>query len=486
MSTKTSLPKRVFLIVISSFVIVMILVRVVFYFTGDDFFYHLKVKDMERRAEAIAERLEKIADHVDITNNIYFHAIRVGGVVRVYDLDGNLTYSSLPLKDDLSGSLQNGSLPAPIINVNVLKAKLRNSPDGAFRYTDEVRQVEWLNYKLRTPSYYILISMALPTIHDSVLIFGNILNLTLLIAFIAAIFASILVAHHISKPLLELNQIAAELGELNFSNRYTSTRKDEIGQLGATLNNLAERLKSTIDRLHQELRKERTTEQQRRNFVARASHELQTPLAVINGYTEALQDGVVENDQELADYYSIIRSEIAKLSKMVRDLLELSRLEAPEFTIQMHTLNCNELICGIVEKLHASYNLPDQRIETNLGKTSYLVQGDSLRLEQAISNILNNALRHTPEGGIIRITADRVGLDVKYSIYNSGSHISESNLSLIWDSFYTTDIDKGTSGGTGLGLAIAKQIFLRHDCLFGAENTPDGVIFWFTIKLVGE
>lgn len=485
MRFKKSLSARVFLTVFSALVVVLLLSRLGFHYLADDFYYNIKTQEMQQTATSIASMLEYESDKDTINDELQHQATLLGGIIFVSDKSNNIIYSSITLRGNRNfgnpmqpGMGQHMNPYRNIITPSNLRA------DNIYYSINESDQMHLINYKLEGDYYDIVTALPVPAIDDTIEAISKIFNYVIALALIVALITSIFVARNISYPLIELNNVATELGQLNFSSRYEIKRDDEIGQLGNTINNLAIQLQQTISRLKQELQKERHSEKLRRNFVARASHELQTPLAVINGYTEALQDGVVENEEEKEYFYNIIKDETVKLSSMVHDLLELSRLENPEFTINKKIFALDALLIQLVEKqLHINETNSISVITAELGQ-EYLVNGDKMRIEQAVNNILRNAVRHTPQDGFIKITAERVGKELTVNIINSGSHIDEVNLPNIWDSFYTTDVDGGTTGGTGLGLAIAKQIFLRHNCVFGAENIAEGVRFWFTIGLI--
>ena len=222
----------------------------------------------------------------------------------------------------------------------------------------------------------------------------------------------------------------------------------------------------------------------RRNFVARASHELQTPLSIIKGYTEALNDDVVDSPEEQQEYYSIIESETQKLSKMVLELLELSKLENPEYNFDKKDFEFGSFVKSIVKKFQEASIEKTKNISFHFNglDAKPIVYGDKNRLEQAINNIIKNALNHTNKNGEIHINLIEENNEITLEIFNTGSYIPEDNLASIWDSFYTTNIEKESGSGSGLGLAIAKQIFLRHNAIFGAKNEPKGVKFWFSLK----
>lgn len=467
---KSSLSRRVFFTVLLALTIILLISRIGIHYFADEFYYKIKEQKMKETSMEVVEFINNTANVNLINKYIYRKANVLGGTILVADKSGNTLYSNL----NLSATMRHGG-----DNQAMLK-RFNSALAKSLYYTKSSDDSEWVAYKLETANLVVLSRISVPSIDDSLKAIGTIFNYITLIAFFIAIGASFLVAKNISKPLLELNSVAKDLSELNFSSRSKIKRKDEIGQLGETINNMAQRLQTTISRLKQELVKERDSEKVRRAFVARASHELRTPLAVISGYTEALQDNIAENDIEKQRYYNIIKNESIKLNSLVQDMLELTRLENPEFSINKEDFDIVKLINSLIEK-QLKIN-KDISITTSNLNNSFVINGDARRIEQAISNIFRNALRHTEQQGSINISAEQSGNSITISIENSGSYIDEESLPHIWDSFYTTDKGEATSDGTGLGLSIVKNIFLKHNCLFGAENTTSGVKFWFTIS----
>ena len=466
-----SLSKRIFITVLFALTIILLISRLGIYYFADDFYYKSKEQKMKETSKQVVEFIAKTANkNNSIARYINKQANILGGTIVVTDKNNNILYSNLRFQASLSGGTR----------ASIMLKRLNTTLAKSLYYTKSSDDSEWIEYKHETDELIVSSRISVPSIDDSLKSIGTMFNYITLIAFFIAIAASYFAARNISRPLLELNSVATDLSELNFSSRFKIKRKDEIGQLGNTFNNMAQRLQTTISRLKQELRKEKDSEKVRRAFVARASHELRTPLAVISGYTEALQDNVADGEEDKQRYYDIIKNESVKLNSLVQDMLELTRLENPEFSINKEDFDLINLVINLVEK-QLKFNSNDIQIKVSNLPSSFIVNGDQRRIEQAVSNIFRNALRHTSNNGFININAEQNGNDITINIENSGSHIDEDSLPHIWDSFYTTDKGEGTSDGTGLGLSIVKNILLKHNCLFGAENTSTGVKFWFTI-----
>lgn len=337
------------------------------------------------------------------------------------------------------------------------------------------QDISWLSYLTQTQDGNLLLgrisyesmNAVVHIVQQFLLYFG------IAIAVALVIFA-FLFARSISRPLRKLNAIAFEMGKLNFSMRYEGKRMDEIGQLGNTLNGLTGKLENTIAQLTGELSKEKTLEKMRTQFTAQVSHELQTPLSVIKGYAEALADNVYTG-QEATGVYYILLGEAQKISNMVDDLLDLSQMEAGAYVVRKQKFSLYKLLHKIYEHYR---KLPSNKQYELHFHTHYpkdgICFGDPLRIEQAIRNILTNAIKHVASGGSINITLFKTDHQTHIEIENDGERIPTRELQHIFDSYYQGNTEKK---GTGLGLAITRHIVKLHDGKITARNTENGVVF---------
>ncbi|MDX1357298.1 MAG: HAMP domain-containing sensor histidine kinase [Clostridia bacterium] len=337
---------------------------------------------------------------------------------------------------------------------------------------------DWLSYVIKTSDGNIVLSRISYTSMDSVvgLVQTFFLYFGLLLGTIFIIFAYIF-SKSMSKPLKELNEIAQKMGRLDFTLKYEGKRKDEIGTLGKTLNEITDQLENTISQLQGELSKERTLDKMKTQFTAQVSHELQTPLSVIKGYAEALSDEIYSSEETPA-VYEILLTETNKITGMVDDLLDLSQMESGAYIIRKSRF----AIYSMLEKLFNRHkNLPYDKdfkmIINSMCDRNFLYSGDEIRLEQAVRNILSNAIKHVDDNGVIHLEADCRG-PLTISIFNSGGQIPEKDLPFIFDSYYQ---GSNKRSGTGLGLAISSHIIKLHGGTLDVLNTGDGVQFKITL-----
>ncbi|HBM75311.1 MAG TPA: two-component sensor histidine kinase [Clostridiaceae bacterium] len=312
------------------------------------------------------------------------------------------------------------------------------------------------------------------------------LGLVILVVILSFIYSSM-----VSKPLVSLNNTALKMAELDFSSKCEVKSNDEIGNLSSTLNFLSDKLGTTLkelksanEKLQADIDKERSIEKMRKEFIAGVSHELKTPVSLIEGYAEGLKDNIVEGEDR--DFYmDVIIDEAKNMGKLVNDMLDLSQLDSGNYKLSQHPFIIDSFISYIVKKYSNLLHQKDITLNMKFENENIQVFGDKFRIEQVIINMLNNAIKHTPEGGLININIMDGDDIVTVEIENQGEHIGEEDMENIWDRFYRTDKSRSRdSGGTGLGLAIAKDILLLHQSSFGVVNTDLGVKFYFTLKKV--
>jgi signal transduction histidine kinase len=285
------------------------------------------------------------------------------------------------------------------------------------------------------------------------------INLTLfygaLIGAVIALLLGIFLSRTLTRPIRELTQATHAVSEGDLSQQVPIRSNDELGELAKAFNKMSNELSRSIN--------------SRRQMTADIAHELRTPLSLILGHAEAVHDGVL---QPTRDNFEIIREEATRLEHLVDDLRILSLADAGELTINLQTIEPERL----VQEVAALYQYQTQRmnITLDLEISSPLppIEVDPGRMTQVLTNILDNALRHTPEGGRILLTARRVQDQIEISIQDTGPGITSEDVNRIFDRFYRTDPARRREdgGGSGLGLAIARSIVQAHDGQIRAEN----------------
>ncbi|MGG4495481.1 sensor histidine kinase [Brevibacillus reuszeri] len=295
---------------------------------------------------------------------------------------------------------------------------------------------------------------------------------TLLLVLMASFYYS----RQIARPLLRINRTTRQMADLDFSEKILITTKDEIGDLSRNINELSERLHSHILRLQQDIDKEKQLEYTRKEFISGVSHELKTPLSVIQGCLSILKDGVVSHKRD--HYFAAMEDEVRRMNLLIADMLELAKYESGTYKMDVGSFYIDIVIERVCTKL--TPDIKAKRLLLNTSLKSVEVEGNERRIEQVIVNFLTNAIRYTPDQESILVTTSEERNTVQICIENKGAYIPDEQLEKIWDRFYRGESSRHRStGGTGLGLAISKKILEMHGVAFGVTNTSDGVLFYF-------
>ena len=344
--------------------------------------------------------------------------------------------------------------------------------------------------------YFLSIRIPLTSIKESVRISNRFLYLiggfTIIIGGIVVSFIS----RKFTKRILELNDIAKKMSDLDFSQKYKPTEaEDEIDSLGKSINKMSGKLEGTINQLRntnfeleKDIEEKSKINEMRTKFISDVSHELKTPIALIQGYSEGLLENVTTDEESRKFYAEVILDETNKMDKLVKQLLELSKLEYGKREFNNSTFNIVELEKEVVRK--AKVILDEKNIKVEFKeKENINVYADDFYIEQVITNYLTNAIKHTKEVAgekYIKIEneIDKNKNKVIVRVFNTGDIISEENKTRIWNRFYKIDESRNRDdGGTGIGLALVRAIMNNYNSEYGVENKVNGVEFYFELDL---
>lgn len=301
---------------------------------------------------------------------------------------------------------------------------------------------------------------------------------------------SLIYSRMVSRPLVQLNRSAARLAKLDFSAQAEIRSKDEFGELSRSMITLSQNLDEALKeltranaRLQEDVEEKLRSEQLRKELIANISHELKTPLGIVKGFAEGLQDGVADDKRER--YLAFIVNETDRMNALIMDMLELSKFEVKAIRLQPRSFSLTDLIQQAADSF--TRQLEDKRLQLSIHQgqdEEAIVQADSRRIEQVILNLLSNAIRHAEENSVVTIRLLRMSPGkVTTIIENAGKPISNADMGRIWDQFYRAERSRDRkSGGTGLGLAIVKHILVLHESDYGVMNTDRGVAFYFTLN----
>lgn len=314
---------------------------------------------------------------------------------------------------------------------------------------------------------------------------------------IAAIIVSAIIIWYLTRkivePVKELTDLSKKMANLDFDARYTSGGEDEIGELGKNFNAMSEELEKAVSdlksanvKLQKDIEEKTQIDEMRQEFLSNVSHELKTPIALIQGYAEGLKDNV-NDDPESRDFYcDVIIDESGKMNKLVRQLLTLNHLESGSEPISMERFDLTQLIHGVLETSHLLIEQSGAEILFDDSRPCN-VWGDEFKIEEVVTNYLTNALNHLEGEKKIEIKMEEENGIVKTTVFNTGKPIPEEDIDRIWDKFYKVDKARTRAyGESGIGLSIVKAIMDSHRQKCGVKNYENGVAFWFTLSSRAE
>lgn len=360
------------------------------------------------------------------------------------------------------------------------------------RQTDNRMESEYLALwgKLNDGSV-IYMKTALESIRESAQITNTFFKYIGLIAAAISIAVIIVVSKSISKPILELSALSRKMSDLDFEAKYYPDRHTtwEIDALGNSMNELSTTLEQTIselksanNELQQDIEKKEQIDEMRKEFLSNVSHELKTPLALIQGYAEGLQECINDDPESRNFYCDVIMDETDKMNKMVKKLLTLNQLEFGNETVEMDRFDITELIQGVMNA--SSILAAQQEISINFYQDGPVyVWGDEFKVEEVITNYLSNAINHAEGEKRIDIRYIQMEKKVRVSVFNTGKPIPEEDIDKIWIKFYKVDKARTREyGGSGIGLSIVKAIMDSFHQQCGVINHEDGVEFWMELE----
>lgn len=340
----------------------------------------------------------------------------------------------------------------------------------------------------------LLLTIPLATISENAGIANEFFLITGLLIVVIGISVAYMLSRKFTSPILEINDITKEMAKLDFSKKCQRYSDDEIGELAHNINYLSDQLHFSISQLNEknkkllrEVEKEKQIDEMRKEFISNVSHELKTPISLIQGYAEGLQFNVNKDEENRNFYCEVIIDEAVKMDKMVKDLLNLSKLELGYFEREKSIFDLGKLVDDVLRKFNNFFAEKEINLEFIKKEKEALVYGDPLGIEQVLLNYLNNALHHVEGEKVIRISVARQNDKLRISVYNTGEWIPKDSRDKIWLSFYKVDKARTRAyGGTGLGLSIVKGIMDIHNNRCGADNVEDGVVFWFELDACNE
>lgn len=298
----------------------------------------------------------------------------------------------------------------------------------------------------------------------------------------------LLIGNSFTKPIVHMTDIAMRMSQLDFEAKYPVSSEDEIGQLGRSINMLSERLEQTIselkaanNELQRDIEDKIQIDEVRKDFLSNVSHELKTPIALIQGYAEGLHDNINEDSESREFYCDVIIDEANKMNKMVKKLLTLNQIEFGQEQVSFERFDLVEMIQSVIQSASLLAEQKDAQIYMEDSSPVY-VWADEYMVEEVVTNYISNAINHVDGEKRICVTLENREQVVRVYVFNTGQPIPEEDLDKVWIKFYKVDKARTRAyGGSGIGLSIVKAIVEAMHQQCGVRNCHDGVEFWFDI-----
>lgn len=400
-----------------------------------------------------------------------------------------LLYSSL-------GMNQNSKVESSNIYSDYINAD--KSGDAASVKTDSY-EIEKVNVKRLGASYiylagtfkngdHILIRASFSSITESAALSNQFFLYISLVAALIGFVVMYFVSNRFLGPITVLTNIAKRMSELDFTAKYEVKTEDEVGVLGNSMNMLSETLEQALAELKEantELKKDLEKKEQidamRKEFLSNVSHELKTPIALIQGYAEGLMDNINDDEESKEFYCEVIVDEARKMNQMVKKIMDLNQLEFGYNTVTMEHFDIIAMIRAVIAKSDILLKQKEINLAFEEDAPIY-VWSDAYMSEEVFTNYLTNAINHADGEKRIDIQLEKKEKTVKITVHNTGEQIPEEDLSKLWDKFYKVDKARTREyGGSGVGLSIVKASMEQLGQPYGVYNCEDGVSVWFEL-----
>ena len=444
------------------------------YTTVNDYYNNCEEGDLSSELEQIA-----IKNNFDIL-------IRNNQNINVFTSSKDF-FSTLGQMNEMTSKLHIGSSEVIEKSNNYRIIKIKDTQNGVTYVL--------LSAKLDN-NYLLYIRIPINSIQESVKISNNFLYLMAGFAILIAAVIVSYVSRKFTEPILELNAIAKKMSNLDFSHKYRITdADDEINNLGKSINTMSDKLEKTIKQLRntnieleKDIEEKSKIDEMRKSCISDVSHELKTPIALIQGYSEGLLENVNTDEESRKFYAEVILDETNKMDKLVKQLLELMKLEYGKREFTDSVFNIVEVEKEVIRK--SKVMLEETQVEVKYETPEEInVYADDFYIEQVVTNYITNAIKHVKEVDgekYIKIT-NEVNIEknnVRIKVFNTGEQISEEHMARIWNRFYKIDESRNRSnGGTGIGLAFVKAIMTNYGKDYGLINKENGVEFYFDLEL---
>lgn len=339
----------------------------------------------------------------------------------------------------------------------------------------------------------VMLRTPLANVTDSVKLANRFLVYVGMIAIVISSIVIWMVTKKITGPVLQLADISRRMAGLDFDVKYEGKEQTEISLLGDNINKLSKTLEKTIselktanNELQSDIIKKNKIDQMRKEFLANVSHELKTPIALIQGYAEGLQENINDDPENRKFYCDVIMDEAAKMNTMVKKLMTLNQMEFGTDVVTMERIDVVDLICNCIQSAQILTRQNGISVRMEHYDPIY-VWADEFQTEEVFMNYFSNAVNHASGEKIIDVKLTMLEKKVRISVFNTGDPIPEESIGHIWEKFYKVDKSRSREyGGSGVGLSIVQIAMESMNQEYGVINYENGVEFWFELETAGK
>lgn len=439
----------------------------------------------------IGNEIENIfTESLDFKREIDQIAYKNSASIYILSQEGELFYTNTLFSGGQNSSVNNtsGTTNATIANGNNAQMPGRNvsidisdiatrisqSSSGKIAYTLEIAKFDTEVYVygkvIADTDYCYVILMSIDPIDATSSVITSQLIYITIISLILSTVISMYMSKRISRPIMELNESAQKLGKGNYDVEFKKCGYKEIDELADTLNTTTKSLEKT--------------DEIRRELLANVSHDLKTPLTMIKAYSEMIRDLSGDNKVKREEHLKVIIDETDRLTRLVNDMMDLSRMESGLISLEKDVFNFSEVASSLIDRIKISNATMEHEIKYSIPNGLY-VNADITKIEQVLYNLITNAIKHSGEGTRhIQVKVTSTLKRIKVEVIDDGIGITEENLKHIWDRYYrASESFTRNVQGSGLGLAIVKNILVKHGSNYGViSEVGKGSNFWFDLE----
>ena len=462
------------------FIILAVIIFVMLWFMQVVFLqtYYSTMKKAET-AQLGTEVESAFINALDYKDQIDNMAYKNSASIYIFNMEGELFYTNTSFGGQYNPLTQQGTqaqMPGRNVSIDIsdIAQKLEESTNKKISYTLEIdrfkSQVYVYGKEITGTDYCYVILMSIDPIDATSSVITSQLIYITIISLIISTVISLFMSRRISRPIMQMNENAKKLGKGDYNINFEKCGYEELDELADTLNTATHSLERT--------------DEIRRELIANVSHDLKTPLTMIKAYSEMIRDLSGENKQKREEHLKVIIDETDRLTRLVNDMMDLSKTESGIITINKEVFNFSELASSLIDRIKISKMDTEHNIEYSIPKDIY-VYADKTKIEQVLYNLIVNAIKHSGEGKRnIQVNVNANQKRVKVEVVDDGVGISEENLKHIWDRYYrASESFTRNVQGSGLGLSIVKNILIKHSSDFGVESeVGKGSNFWFDLE----